>query len=577
MTRVATDPHVARVSGDRRAGPESMNRGASRWGRPSVVRPLAMVAGLLLLLTYLLVESRSPDQRSRVQLQEALQALQLHDAELNRDVLMARAGLLPNYDSLPRIAASLHRDLQILRSESGALTGKGAGKIVEDVAALDTALQLKLSQVEYLKSDNALLRNSLAYFTQIMPRLGARNGAFVSDVALLSHLMLRFVQAPEASARNEAEVALQRLSRSGLTERDLRPLTVHGELVLDVLPRVDSLLQQILAAPTTSRVEELQQSVLGYARQSEIRAQRFRVLLYVVGVLLLGYLLYLFARLRANARELRRKEMQLIQANKMTSLGTLVSSVAHEINNPNQLVLMNSEVLAAAWDDAAVILDSHADAADLFLGGLPYPEMRAAAPRMIGEMQEGARRIDRIIGDLKDFARPGQRVAKTTFELNQVVQRALRLLGHVIQRRTDRFRVELAQDLPQLYGNPQQIEQIVVNLVMNALEALPDRKSAVTVATRVDTAAGNVFLEVRDEGVGIRPEHVRQLTEPFFTTKEATGGTGLGLAIASSLVRLHKGRLTFASEPTRQTRVTVELPIHSDTELSSDPIAVERG
>ena len=93
--------------------PGSANRSDTRWWRPRVIRPLALVAGLL-LLTYLLLESHSPDQRSRVQLQGALQAMQLHDAELNRDVLMARAGLLPNYDSLPRINASLRKDMQTL-------------------------------------------------------------------------------------------------------------------------------------------------------------------------------------------------------------------------------------------------------------------------------------------------------------------------------------------------------------------------------------------------------------------------------------------------------------------------------
>jgi len=196
-------------------------------------------------------------------------------------------------------------------------------------------------------------------------------------------------------------------------------------------------------------------------------------------------------------------------------------------------------------------------------------------PRLIKEIHGSARRIERIVGDLKDFARPGQRAVKTAFELNQVVQRALRLLGHVIQRRTDRLRVELAQELPQLHGNPQQIEQVVVNLVMNALEALPNSKCAVTVATRADIAQRVVFLEVHDEGVGIRPEHVRHLTEPFFTTKEAAGGTGLGLAIASSLVRLHKGRLIFASDPSRGTRVTVELPLQADAEFASDLVTVE--
>ena len=332
-------------------------------------------------------------------------------------------------------------------------------------------MQLKTDQVEYLKSDNALLRNSLAYFTQIMPRFRARGEASMMDVALLSHVMLRFVHAPEVNARNEAETALKRLSKSGLTEQDLKPLTVHGELILELLPRVDSSLQQILAAPTTARVEALQQSILGYTAESEARAQRFRLLLYAGWrSILLGYLLHQFMRGCAPTRgSCVVKELQLIQANKMTALGTLVSGVAHEINNPNQSVLMNSRVLADAWDDATGILDEYAQEHGMFsLGGLPYGEMRGTLPTLVRDVHEGARRIERIIGELKDFSRPRGRESDSPLQLNQAVERSLRLLAHLIKTRTDHLRVDLAEGLPPLPGDAQHVEQIVVNLLTNA-------------------------------------------------------------------------------------------------------------
>jgi PAS domain S-box-containing protein len=261
----------------------------------------------------------------------------------------------------------------------------------------------------------------------------------------------------------------------------------------------------------------------------------------------------------------RQQELQLIQANKMTALGTLVSGVAHEISSPNQVVLMNSQVLAKAWEDALDILDTYERQNGAFaLGGLPYTEMRDTVPALVGSVHDGARRIERIIADLKDFARPRVRGVPTVVPLNDAVQRALRLLAHLIKRRTDYFHVDLAQGLPPLRGDTQQVEQVVVNLLTNALEALPDRRHGVAVTTAFDTAERSVLLEVRDEGVGIPSEHLARLCDPFFTTKSETGGTGLGLAITASLVRAHGGRLTFASEPGKGTCARVTFPGHEE-------------
>jgi signal transduction histidine kinase len=183
--------------------------------------------------------------------------------------------------------------------------------------------------------------------------------------------------------------------------------------------------------------------------------------------------------------------------------------------------------------------------------------MRNTLRALIRQIAEGARRIERIIGDLKDFARPGPR-APERFQLNDVVTHAVRLLRHLIQRRTDRFQVALAPDMPPLQGDRQQVEQVLVNLVINALEALQDRSGAVRIATAFDPNANVIVCEVQDAGVGIAEENVSRLGQPFFTTKAASGGTGLGLAIASSIVRQHSGRLRFASEPGRGTRAIVE-------------------
>jgi PAS domain S-box-containing protein len=262
----------------------------------------------------------------------------------------------------------------------------------------------------------------------------------------------------------------------------------------------------------------------------------------------------------------RQQELQLIQANKLAALGTLISGVAHEVNNPNQLVLMNTQMLADTWDDAVPILDAYAQAAgDLQLGGLPYAEMRHTLPLLIEDLHAGAQHIARIIHDLRDFARPGARRCQEPVCLNDAVQRGVRLLRHVIHRKTTHFQVELTESLPPVWGDTQHLTHVVVNLVVNALEALPDAGCGVRVATRYVPAEHSLVLEVADQGVGIAPQHLARLCDPFFTTKAASGGTGLGLAITATLIHEHGGQLAFQSEPGQGTRVCVTLPSTEST------------
>jgi signal transduction histidine kinase len=174
--------------------------------------------------------------------------------------------------------------------------------------------------------------------------------------------------------------------------------------------------------------------------------------------------------------------------------------------------------------------------------------MRKALPVLIYDIKDGATRIDRIVTDLKGFARPNEPNMKVLFSLNDVVERAVRLLNHLVSRKTRHFKLKLHERLALLRGDPQQMEQVIVNLLVNALESLPDPERGVTVSTFPDTVNHQICLEILDEGVGIDPGHLERLCNPFFTTKQATGGTGLGLAITSSLVRAHAGNLSFSSK-----------------------------
>lgn len=260
--------------------------------------------------------------------------------------------------------------------------------------------------------------------------------------------------------------------------------------------------------------------------------------------------------------ELRQRQEQLIQADKMTALGILVSGVAHEINNPNGLILLNTPVLMDAFQDAHPILEEYYQQhGDFTLGGLRYSRMRSEVPQMFLEMLEGARRIKRIVEDLKDFARRDDSGLSDEIELNNVAQISVRLVDHLIKKSTNLFSTDYAATLPKIQGNAQRIEQVVVNLIMNACQALTDKNQTIALKTSHDVESDTVVLEVRDHGSGIAPEHLPHLTDPFFTTKRESGGTGLGLSLSAAIVKEHRGSLTFQSSQGEGTLVRLTLPV----------------
>ena len=258
--------------------------------------------------------------------------------------------------------------------------------------------------------------------------------------------------------------------------------------------------------------------------------------------------------------ELRLNQEKLIQAGKMAALGVLVSGVAHEINNPNGYILLNMPVLKDVYLDAMEMLDQRFDEkGEFMLGGLRYSAMRVELPAMLDEMLEGARRIKVIVEDLKDFARQEDSARQEPLDLNAVVRAALRLVANPVRKATQRFEVSYAEGLPMVFGNARRIEQVVVNLILNACQALPEPSRKIHVSTRPAAARPGVEFVVEDEGVGIPPENLSRLTDPFFTTKRDSGGTGLGLSVSAGIVKEHGGALEFHSKPGEGTTVVLFL------------------
>lgn len=277
---------------------------------------------------------------------------------------------------------------------------------------------------------------------------------------------------------------------------------------------------------------------------------------------------YLYGTFRDITEKLRirkeRSEMQakLIQANKMTAIGTLASGIAHEINNPNNYLLANAQFLEEAWPDIRRSLQEHAEhRPDLTIGGLPVGEALRDIPQLLGSLIEGSRRIQNIVSSLKDFSRQDDEAMRRPFDINRVINAALVILANKIKQSTDHFSCDLKEGLPRIMGHYQKIEQVVINLLINALQALPDRQSGVFLSTSLQQAPRAVVIRIRDQGIGI-PEEIRgRILDPFFTTRHKSGGTGLGLSICYAIINDHKGTIDFESTVGVGTTVTVTLPV----------------
>ncbi len=259
-------------------------------------------------------------------------------------------------------------------------------------------------------------------------------------------------------------------------------------------------------------------------------------------------------------------QQQLMQAGKMVALGTLVSSVAHEINNPNNFIMLNAPLLKEAWQYVLPILDEYYEKnRDFTIGGMRYTEMRDRIPRLFSGISDGSKRINQIVEDLRNFVRRDASDMNQSVDVNNVLTSAISLLSNMITKSTSHFSVHYGEKLPTLKGNFHRLEQVIINLIQNACQALPDIRRGLSLSTSYNKETSSIIIIVKDEGVGISPDVLPQITDPFFTTKSDSGGIGLGLSISSRIVKEFGGILTFTSEVGRGTTVEIILPVPQAT------------
>jgi signal transduction histidine kinase len=219
----------------------------------------------------------------------------------------------------------------------------------------------------------------------------------------------------------------------------------------------------------------------------------------------------------------------------MASLGKLAAGVAHEINNPLTGILLFSHILKKKSADASGISDD------------------------VDRIVNDASRCKTIVQELLDFAhQTGHK--KSRVDLNRTIESGLFLLGNQTVLKAIEIRKELDPAQPAAAANSTQISQILINLIMNAIDAMPEG-GILTVRTRAKRDDGQVCFEVSDTGAGITKENMKKIFDPFFTTKEVGKGTGLGLSVVYGIVEDHGGRINVRSSPGAGTTFIIDLPM----------------
>jgi two-component system, NtrC family, sensor kinase len=270
-------------------------------------------------------------------------------------------------------------------------------------------------------------------------------------------------------------------------------------------------------------------------------------------------------------RRLSQAQEQLVQSEKLASLGQLAAGVAHEINNPIGYVQSNLSSLKNYVDDFMGLLQSFEQA----VMALPedHPErvqalnlkaqkdldyLREDVPALISESGEGVARVRQIVADLKDFSRLDNSQDWQFADLHQGIESTLNIVSNEMKYKADVIK-EFAQ-LPEIECMPSRLNQVFMNLLVNAAHAMTSGRGKIWIRTGMD-GADKVWVEVIDNGCGIKPENIRKIFDPFYTTKPVGQGTGLGLSLSYSIVQKHGGDIKVVSLPRAGSTFRVVLPV----------------
>jgi two-component system, NtrC family, sensor kinase len=570
---------------------------------------LAIAAlGLIAALAFLYDKTQAVDLRDRNEIASVLNALREIDNRWDIDVLRERSELDANQMAAPNRTGTARTALATLnkivpRTDSVAMR-EGMGELAKAVlekadlvenykiessgakialhAIVTAAGELGTQAGEPRKGDAKGLQQALTRLTYAAQQyywLG--RGAEPASLEMLAGEVRELAASGNETARAHAaglEGAIQELLKHKSAEEELFTRVSS----LSSGPRLDNLMFSFnRELETTLQVKELYRVyLLAYAAALLLGVGYLGVRLKGANESLERRVVERTRELSEALRHLKESEAQLIQSEKMSSLGQMVAGVAHEINTPlayvkNSLGSVNDrlpEITAAIGHCEkllALLSEGNVDPDALnrqfaqtsaLLAKLKQEHVLTELTGLVKDGIFGTGEMAEIVGNLKDFSRL-DRSKVTSFNLNDGLVSSLGLARHMLKAvAVDRQ----FGDIPPITCAPSQINQVFLNLITNAVQALPATGGAITLTTRAQ--AEGVVVEVADNGKGIPPEILPKIFDPFFTTKEAGKGTGLGLSISYKIVEQHGGRIKVDSVVGKGTRFTVWLPLKPPAE-----------
>ena len=350
--------------------------------------------------------------------------------------------------------------------------------------------------------------------------------------------------------------------------------------------------------PTRARLDQLSRVLEAAFREALEETERFRTWLLYYSAFLLALLALLALQLRRANRGLERRveqrtselsntlgklkesETMLVQSEKMSALGQMVAGVAHEVNTPLAYVKASLEAAQSRAGDAGrlaretrwlleLVESDKADEAALAaqlatVRNLIADKRLETLDTQLKDGLHGITQIAELVVSLKDFSRL-ERGSVVPYDVNQGVETTLRIAAAQLGKRSVK---KLLGQVPQIMASPSQINQVILNLVVNAAQATPESGGSIVVRTHTPDAE-RVAIEVADNGRGIPKEVLPKIFDPFFTTKDVGKGTGLGLSISYKIVEAHGGRIEVDSRPGVGTRFTVFLPLRTAAAMAA--------
>lgn len=261
-------------------------------------------------------------------------------------------------------------------------------------------------------------------------------------------------------------------------------------------------------------------------------------------------------KVEERTKELKAAQLQIIQSEKLASIGKLSATIAHEINNPLNGILTYTKLIEKRLDR----------------DNLTQQEVQKIKSYLVTMIRE-TERCSAIVRNLLDFARQREPSLKHDVNLNNLLEDSLTFLSNQISLQNIEV-IRRYSEIPAITADPQQMRQVFLNILINACEAMP-KGGRITVSSRYLSDEQKVVIEIEDTGVGIEKEYLDKIFDPFFTTKEK--GTGLGLSVVYGIVTAHKGELKVESNKAEGTKVIIKLPVKLDKESYVEETRLERG